>query len=463
MSASMLNSQDMRTFFSSSSWLQSNAQNASTADDTTASTGDPEADINSVTPPDAAEPEGDSVEISGEQKTLRINGNTLSFSRAGAYQLSQRGYLAIRTMTQQLNTTSDTLFPESFMMSIGPDDTAENISTDITTNTDADTNANVTESLNTPHLDAPLIDTEVDGWLQDLDPDLFDEVQSLLTMLRQTDPDAAILLADSLRSAHAAFASMGQASSSMTSEMASATSSHIATSVSASISTSVSANVTVISRSSGQGLTAEDLGVEGSITGVSVSSAFQMQINTNQVSFADPLVIDMNGDGIALRSMDDGVLFDINGDGQKEQTAFIQGDDALLFLDENNNGTADDAHELFGDIDGDAHGFAKLGRYDSNGDNQLDANDEAYADMRIWQDLNGDGTCQQEEVQSLADAGLESLSLAYEDMDLHDTHGNQLTQAALAQGRDGASRVVADILFRYQPNAETNKTPDAPA
>ena len=65
-----------------------------------------------------------------------------------------------------------------------------------------------------------------------------------------------------------------------------------------------------------------------------------------------PLLFDRNGDGFHLTSADEGVLFDIDADGDLDQVAWTRADsgDAWLALDRNGNGVIDDATELFGNL-----------------------------------------------------------------------------------------------------------------
>ncbi len=66
--------------------------------------------------------------------------------------------------------------------------------------------------------------------------------------------------------------------------------------------------------------------------------------------FLDPLVFDLDGDGVELVDFQQSTaLFDLNADGFREQTGWIKGDDGLLALDGNNNGKIDNIIELFGD------------------------------------------------------------------------------------------------------------------
>ena len=62
----------------------------------------------------------------------------------------------------------------------------------------------------------------------------------------------------------------------------------------------------------------------------------------------DPLVLDLDGDGIETVSATGAVLFDHDGDGVRSGTGWISSDDGILVLDRNGNGLIDSGRELFG-------------------------------------------------------------------------------------------------------------------
>ncbi|KGQ58058.1 hypothetical protein IO48_12815 [Gallibacterium anatis 4895] len=68
----------------------------------------------------------------------------------------------------------------------------------------------------------------------------------------------------------------------------------------------------------------------------------------------DPLVIDLNGDGIKLtRYTDTPILFDIDNDGGSlEQTGWFSATDGVLVRDLNNNGKIDNIAEMFSEYYG---------------------------------------------------------------------------------------------------------------
>ena len=62
---------------------------------------------------------------------------------------------------------------------------------------------------------------------------------------------------------------------------------------------------------------------------------------------ADPLILDLGAPGIDLSGLDDGVQFDINADGLPDQMAWTVGEDGILALDVDGNGTIDNGTEIF--------------------------------------------------------------------------------------------------------------------
>lgn len=167
--------------------------------------------------------------------------------------------------------------------------------------------------------------------------------------------------------------------------------------------------------------------------------------------FMDPLVLDLNGDGVELRGLqeDGGVTFDLAGDGTARRCGWVQGDDALLFIDRDGDGLCGDGKELFGDQEGDANGFEKLRRYDSDGNGVIDQNDVVYAKLKTWNDLNGDGVCDANEVRGLREAGVGSISLGYAAVD-ETNHGNRVSERSFYTALDGAIHDAVDAQFQCE-------------
>jgi RHS repeat-associated protein len=129
----------------------------------------------------------------------------------------------------------------------------------------------------------------------------------------------------------------------------------------------------------------------------------------------DPLVLDLDGDGVELISLEQSkAFFDTNSNGFREYTSWVSADDGLLVLDANNDGQINDISELFGDNS--TNGFDDLATLDSNSDNLIDANDSQFNDLRIWIDRNEDGVTDTGELRTLAQWEIESISLDRTDL-----------------------------------------------
>lgn len=171
-----------------------------------------------------------------------------------------------------------------------------------------------------------------------------------------------------------------------------------------------------------------------------------------------PLVLDLNGDGFAFTSADDGVLFDLNDDGEPVLSGWtVSGrDDVFVVRDVNRNGTIDTGAELFGSAtrlaNGSraANGFAALADLDSNSNGQFDSGDAAWREVGVWLDRNHNGYSERGELYSLERAGVKSISVEYLKAQEVDTYGNETRQRSTytRQIRGGTVlRQVIDIWF----------------
>ncbi|NNY48045.1 MULTISPECIES: calcium-binding protein [unclassified Roseobacter] len=173
-----------------------------------------------------------------------------------------------------------------------------------------------------------------------------------------------------------------------------------------------------------------------------------------------PLVIDMDGDGVELVSLADSTaFFDLNIDGYAELTGWVNPDDALLALDVDGDGIIDDNSELFGNQTGFANGFLALAAHDANADGVIDANDAVYADLIVWQDLDGDGFSDAGEMMGLADAGIVSISLNSTSTDFTN-QGHWVSDVSTVTWGDGTNTSIEDVHFENDTRASVALLPD---
>jgi hypothetical protein len=146
----------------------------------------------------------------------------------------------------------------------------------------------------------------------------------------------------------------------------------------------------------------------------------------------DPIILDLDGNGLETVGLASNIHFDHNGDGVMTKTGWVGKDDALLVWDRNGNGSIDTGAELFGDFtplpNGTLapNGFAALAALDSNGDGIIDASDPAFAELKLWRDADQNGITGQGELISLQDAGIVSLNLANTLKNQSLTNGNPI-------------------------------------
>lgn len=103
-------------------------------------------------------------------------------------------------------------------------------------------------------------------------------------------------------------------------------------------------------------------------------------------ALCDPLVINLNSKVASVS--DQKFLFDIDGDGTKDNISKLGSGSGFLALDKNGDGVINDGNELFGTKSGD--GFRDLSEYDSDKNGWIDENDDIFDKLRIWtKDENG--------------------------------------------------------------------------
>ncbi len=167
----------------------------------------------------------------------------------------------------------------------------------------------------------------------------------------------------------------------------------------------------------GQGLAAKYGGLALVEQALTLSAALARSAKgTGWAAEIDPLVIDLDGDGIETTELaTSGVYFDLDQDLFAERTGWIGADDGFLVRDRNGNGRIDDISEMFGGVG--RSGFADLAALDSNGDGRITKADLLWSTLKVWRDRDGDGETDAGELLSLDALGITEIGLATQAID----------------------------------------------
>jgi hypothetical protein len=148
-----------------------------------------------------------------------------------------------------------------------------------------------------------------------------------------------------------------------------------------------------------------------------------------------PIVIDLDRKGFFLTSAEEGVRFDLAGSGKPVQIAWIAwgARNAFLVLP-GPDGRVTTGKEMFGNYTPQPepppgyqrNGFNALKVYDANNDGVIDSKDPIFKSLRLWIGRpDAHGSARPEDLYTLAELGVNSISLAYHNDKYVDSYGNQ--------------------------------------
>jgi hypothetical protein len=143
------------------------------------------------------------------------------------------------------------------------------------------------------------------------------------------------------------------------------------------------------------------------------------------IAYNTPILISLKSQRFKLTSADDGVDFDIDGDGDTDRVAWTLAGDDLAFLayDANGDGQITSGKELFGNrtVDGAPNGFSALKKL--AGGTPLTADNPFFNRLLLWTDTNHNGVSESNELRPFGDLFYE-ISLGYGRHNRKDGNGN---------------------------------------
>ncbi len=182
---------------------------------------------------------------------------------------------------------------------------------------------------------------------------------------------------------------------------------------------------------------------------INISLSVEMRTGRTSVEVqgasSDPLVLDLDGDGIETTGVEDGIDFDINADGMIDRTAFATGGDGVLALDRDGDGKITSGKELFGDQNGAKDGFMELGKFDENRDGVINEKDSVFKNLKVAI-VNNKGEMT---LNSLKDLGIDEIYLNRKEASDTYSNGNYIKEISSFRRTDGSLGNIGELFFRY--------------
>jgi Ca2+-binding RTX toxin-like protein len=168
----------------------------------------------------------------------------------------------------------------------------------------------------------------------------------------------------------------------------------------------------------------------------------------------DPLVLDLDGDGVHLTTFQQKtVFFDVDNDGFQEQTGWVSATDGILVQDKNGDGQINNITETLSEhfVAGAKDGFEALATLDANKDGIFDEKDPAFTQLRVWLDANQDGKTDAGELKTLTEAGVTSINLKATQKNNAIYEGNKLLASGTYTTSTGTVRDALAVNFVVNP------------
>lgn len=187
-----------------------------------------------------------------------------------------------------------------------------------------------------------------------------------------------------------------------------------------------------------------------------------LALNSIENVYVDPVLIDLDGKGIALSGINAGVAADFDNSGLVKRTGWFKPGTGML-VQPNANGEVLNSAQWVSEYLGGAMGvegqpgekrfntsFEALKSLDVNTDGQIDNQDETWATLRIWEDADANGKAGVDELKSLEFVGITSIDLTSHVSASAQVEGNLLT-GKLSVAKDGATFEAATVDFLGDP------------
>ena len=175
-----------------------------------------------------------------------------------------------------------------------------------------------------------------------------------------------------------------------------------------------------------------------------------------------PIVLDMDGDGVELVSLDSSnAYYDMDGDQWVEHRGWVGADDAFLAYDANGDGKISGRDELsfVAYKEGARTDLEGLLAFDSNNDGKLTSADAQWQSLKVWRDADGDGVSDGGEVIGLTEAGISSITLSSDGVQQEIADNTVFGEGTFTR-TDGSTGSFADVALTAEATVTHSRPGD---
>jgi hypothetical protein len=202
-------------------------------------------------------------------------------------------------------------------------------------------------------------------------------------------------------------------------------------------------------------------GILDSSTGL-IGPAALLAFSDRNIGTLSAILLDLDRDGLEARRYDKTrALFDMDGDGVRDDTGWVSGGDGMLVIDRDGDGQITSPAEIsfLSEQEGLKSAWVGLSLLDTSKDGNLSSADTRFGELRIWVDRNANGVTDAGELQALADWNITEISLTSTPVDASVKPGSNLPLAtAIFTRGDGVTGTIGSVALGFTPSRAPHDT-----
>ena len=194
------------------------------------------------------------------------------------------------------------------------------------------------------------------------------------------------------------------------------------------------------------------LGKNGPLSQPICTLALQLsyELGNAQKQVIDPLVISTNSQAVTTTSLANGAFVDYRGTGFEEQSSWLSANAGVLVDVTNPTGTLNNGFTIIGSSTTNQNGnklgqsgFTQLAALDTNHDGVINVSDTDFNQIEIWVGSNGQPGSGH--LETLAQAGITSISLSTTAVNTTDVNGDKTLATSAVTYGNGTTGTLSDM------------------